>query len=143
MLNISSVGFFFFFSWFCGTRLIKPHSPLYNLFILLYRAKAPMNMRAVFHKRDMSPSCPCSYLPCTRLNFHRRNYVTWPRSLMVSFGHVISFPPVHIPDKTPRYVRAAFKMSFPSALGFLYLSDYSVIDTASYKKLNFTPVGRL
>lgn len=106
----------FFLLWFFGTRLIKPHSPLYNLFILLYRAKAQMNKRAVFHKRDMSPSCPCSYLPCTCLNFHRRNYVTWPRSLMVSFGHVISFPPVHILDKTPRYARAAFKMSFPSAL---------------------------
>lgn len=109
MPNISSVAFF---SWFCGTRLIKPHSPLCNLFILLYRAKAQMNMRAVFHKRDMSPSCPCSYLPCSRLNFHRRNYVTWPRPLMVSFGHVISFPPVHIPDKTTRYVRVTFKMSF-------------------------------
>lgn len=52
---------------------------------------------------------------------------------MVSFGHVISFPPVHIPDKTTRYVRVTFKMSFSLALAFL-LSDYLPISIESYIK---------
>lgn len=48
---------------------------------------------------------------------------------MVSSGHEISFPPVHSPDKTTRYVRVNLKMSFSlsARISLVRLSTYLIL----------------